>query len=330
MVERRSLRSHTFCTSCFLSAAVWGLALISATSAFAQYNAVGDEILVATLDSPSKFWEKQVAASHGGGFVVAANVHIHAVENRFFQWGRQYSSSGFPIGDPFDISEIDLDSYDGNLSLDMAPGGAFVAAWTNTDVWPHIRVRRFSALASPLGPEIGVENAWDSRVPIAMADSGAFVVVWESESSPGSDDSQTSVQMRRYSSACLPLGNQLQVNTFVNGHQRDPDIAVGPNGSSVVVWESYGSPGDDQHGYSIQARRYGASGQAVGEQYQVNISTVGDQFDPAVSGNPDARFVVVWEHEEESLMARPLVGPTFIFSDGFDTGDFFSWSFVQQ
>jgi hypothetical protein len=242
------------------------------------------------------------------------------------------------------VGPIIVDTYGLDMNVfvqDVAanPIGTFVVVWTSLgspgsdDDEESIQARCFTASGFPMGDQFQVNTTIEGRqfdAKAGMADSGAFVIVWESESSPGSDDSEKSIQMRRYSSACLPLGPQQQVNTFVNGHQRDPDVTVGPNGSSVVVWESFGSPGDDQDGYSIQARRYGAAGQAIGQQYQVNVTIVGDQFDPAVSGNPDANYVVVWEHEEESLMARPLVGPTFIFSDGFDTGDFFSWSFVQQ
>ncbi len=71
-----------------------------------------------------------------------------------------------------------------------------------------------------------------------MADSGAFVITWYSESSPGNDTSSNSIQMRRYSSACTPLADQVQVNTYTPGSQKYPDVAVSPNGSSVVVWQS--------------------------------------------------------------------------------------------
>ena len=99
---------------------------------------------------------------------------------------------------------------------------------------------------------------------------------------------------------------------------------------SVIVWKSIGSPGTDQDSSSVQARRYGANGQPRGDQFQVNLTTAGGQFDPSVSGDPDARYVVVWEQDEEMLMARALLGSILILSDGFEDGTFSAWSFVIQ
>lgn len=406
--------------------------------AWAQMEAVGEEIVVAALESPSRFWEKQVGVSRGGGFVAAANTNLSGDEGLTgHQWGRLYTSYGAPLDTGFLLNEVELGGNDGNLSLDMAPGGAFVAAWVNNDVWYDVRARRFSAFGDPLGPEIEVAEYCSSTARVAMADSGAFVVAhhdggpdrdfvlahiydalgnpvaspivvdtyhptfntfvsdvatnpvgtfvvvwssigspgtdndeesiqarcftafgtplgdqfqvnttiagsqfgakagmadsgafviaWDSDSSPGNDAYQESIQMRRYSSACAPLGDQVQVNTYIPDSQKYPDVAVSPNGGSVVVWQSYGG---SQEGHSIQARLYTADGQPRGDQFQVNVTTTGNQTGPAVSGDPDAKYVVVWEQDEEMLMARIFYGPMLLFADGFESGNTSSWSFV--
>ena len=92
----------------------------------------------------------------------------------------------------------------------------------------------------------------------------------------------------------VPVGEQFQVNSYTTSYQWAPTVAAGSQGSFVVVWESYGSPGTDT-GYSIQAQRYDASGTPAGGQFQVNSYTTGYQWIPSVAANAQGDFVVVWE-----------------------------------
>jgi len=48
---------------------------------------------------------------------------------------------------------------------------------------------------------------------VAVRDNGDFVVVWSSQTSPGTDTSGASVQGQRFASDGTTLGPQFQVNT---------------------------------------------------------------------------------------------------------------------
>ena len=91
-----------------------------------------------------------------------------------------------------------------------------------------------------------------------------------------------------------PLGSQFQVNTYTNNGQNRPSVSVDAVGNFVVVWQSRANAGSDTSLYSIQGRRFDASGNAIGGEFQVNTYTRNDQRYPSVSVDADGDFVVVW------------------------------------
>lgn len=147
------------------------------------------------------------------------------------------------------------------------------------------------------GPELRVNGgtAGQQVLPaVAALAGGGWVVVWQSETSAGSDHSATSIQARLLDAAGVPEGDDLQVNTYTEYGQQNPAVAGLPDGGFVVAWDSDGSPGDDGSSFSVQVRRFGADGAPLGEQQQVNTYTASLQRYPAVASGSDGGFVVVW------------------------------------
>ncbi len=58
------------------------------------------------------------------------------------------------------------------------------------------------------------------------------------------------------------------------------------------------------------------------------MTTTGNQTEPAVSGDPDGKYVVVWGQEDEMMMARLFYGPMKLFADAFESGNTSGWSIV--
>jgi len=150
------------------------------------------------------------------------------------------------------------------------------------------------------GGEIPV-NSYASGVQrssaVAMDGSGRFVVVWMSDGSNGGDASSYSILGQRFDAEGSPLGSELQINSYTTSYQENPSVAVDGAGNFVVAWDSGGSAESDGSGTSIQARRFDADGNAIGEDFQVNSSTAGAQYSPSVAMNAAGSFVVVWESE---------------------------------
>jgi hypothetical protein len=132
--------------------------------------------------------------------------------------------------------------------------------------------------------------------PAVAAGGGGFVVVWDSNGSPGTDASGYSIQGQRYSSGGSPQGAQFQVNSYTTGNQRLSSVASAQDGSFVVVWSSQAS-GTDTSGYSIQGQRFASGGMPQGGQFLVNSYTTGSQLSPAAAPVPGGGFLVVWSSQ---------------------------------
>lgn len=95
----------------------------------------------------------------------------------------------------------------------------------------------------------------------------------------------------------MPLGSEIQVNTYTTDDQRQSAVAYGEDGSFIVVWQSLGSAGTDTSGRSIQGQRFDASGSQEGGPFQINSSTEDSQALPDVAIGPSGEFIVVWSSD---------------------------------
>ncbi|MEM7054135.1 MAG: hypothetical protein AAF446_06255 [Pseudomonadota bacterium] len=149
------------------------------------------------------------------------------------------------------------------------------------------------------------------------AGSPATIAVWDSFGSNGDDSSLLSVQARALDSDGVPVGGQFQVNTFTTNNQSSARVS-GSAQRYVVVWTSQGSPGNDDSLTSVQARLFEADGTPVGDQFQVNQATMGDQFEPDVVMLEDGSFFIVWT--DIALIDSQILGRAYT-ADGTAAGD---------
>lgn len=84
-----------------------------------------------------------------------------------------------------------------------------------------------------------------------------------------------------------------QANSFVTGDQSFPAAAADGADTFLLVWQSFGSPGDDASSSSIQGQAFDAQGGFDGSQFQVNDFTTGSQNVPRAAGLPEG-FLVAW------------------------------------
>jgi hypothetical protein len=124
---------------------------------------------------------------------------------------------------------------------------------------------------------------------VAGRSDGSFVVVWENR--PGADPFDYDIIARRFSSTGVPIGGELQVNTFTSSSQNDPHVAADDTGNFVVVWWS---PGVNLYP-RVMARRFSSSGTPLSDEIQVNTYTTTGNDSPDLAIAPDGRFLVVWD-----------------------------------
>jgi hypothetical protein len=244
---------------------------------------------------------------------------------------RLFTIDGLPLGPRFQVNTTTA----GNQTMpdvSAAPDGDFAVTWQsesssgNDDSGTSVQLRRFDGDGLPIGTDRQVNtytNSDQSRPRVACGGNDRIAVVWESDGSSGDDDASTSVQARVFDGDGVPLGADLQVNSYVLGAQTEPAVAAMADGSFEVVWASDGSPGDDDSYSSIQRRAFNADGGSIGDQLQVNTLILYSQWAPDIAMNAEGDFVVVWDDVLTGLRGRIYRRP--LLADGFESGDTSAW-----
>ncbi len=98
----------------------------------------------------------------------------------------------------------------------------------------------------------------------------------------------------------LASADDVQVNAYTTGDQRSPAVAVDAEGNAVVVWGSDGSSGNDTSAASVQAQLYDGDGAPMGDEFQVNTYTTGNQHYPSVARMASGEFIIVWGSDGSS------------------------------
>ncbi|WP_406683718.1 hypothetical protein N1F78_13655 [Seonamhaeicola sp. MEBiC1930] len=92
------------------------------------------------------------------------------------------------------------------------------------------------------------------------------------------------------------LGNDFQVNSYKDGNQSYPKVAVTPDGKAIVVWESAGQDGD---GHAVAAQKYNSDGSKWGNEFVVNTETKLAQSQPTVAVADDGSHIIFWRSKDQ-------------------------------
>ncbi|HVS16161.1 MAG TPA: hypothetical protein VMV46_19765 [Thermoanaerobaculia bacterium] len=271
----------------------------------------GGAFFVNTLTDEDQF-QPAVAAAGNGAYVVAWQSDVSPGDPEFGSIrARVYGANGSPRGNDF---QVNTSTSGDQVTPDVAiaANGDFVVVWYDDSDRPgtsdprgrDIRARLFRADGTPRGNDFRVNdftNGTQSEPAVGMAPDGRFVVLWQSAGSPGTDNSDNSIQARIFDASGNPIASQFQVNTKIEGSQSLPEVAVDPDGSFLVAWQSATSDESDQDNSSIHVRGYLPNGAAVAPQKQVNERTAGAQFRPYVGAVGGREFLVVWGSNENAI-----------------------------
>jgi hypothetical protein len=151
-----------------------------------------------------------VAIDPKGNFVVVWDGYGSAGSDNFYSGfsvqGQRYDASGAPVGEQFQVNtDTPSDQADPSVASDSA--GNFVVVWDSAGVFGSgdtvsIQGQRFDARGSPVGDQFQINTYATNNhfyPSVAMRPNGNFVVVWDSNGSPGTDTSSSSVQARLFS-----------------------------------------------------------------------------------------------------------------------------------
>lgn len=214
-----------------------------------------------------------------------------------------------PIGGEFPVNLTTGRPQD-DPSVAMASGGRSVVAWSSLlqdGDEDGIYARVFAASGAPLTGEIPVNVTTalaQNQAAAAAAADGRLIVVWVSAQQDGSG---RGVVGRLFAADGTPSPEAI-INTFTAGDQRDPAVAMTPDGRFVVVWASTDQDGS---GFGVYAQAFLASGAPVGPETRVNATTDGDQRNPAVAMAADGRVVVVWQSQGQDGSGWGIYGRAY-------------------
>jgi cysteine-rich repeat protein len=149
-----------------------------------------------------------------------------------------------------------------NVVVDAS--GGFLVVWQSYgqdgSEW-EVFGQRFDPLGVPVGTEFHINTfitQWQLEPRAAMSPDGRFVVVWSGHIQDGS---AWGIFGQRFAADGSPVGVEFQVNTYTQGMQRSPSVAMYDDGGFIVVWTSYGQ---DEDSYGVFAQRYDTLGNPLG------------------------------------------------------------------
>jgi hypothetical protein len=203
-------------------------------------------------------------------------------------FARRYGALG-PLGAEFQVN-VHTTDYELDSDVAIATNGDFVIVWAQPDAdIGGIFARRYAANGDPQGGvfRVNVVTTGYQRFPaVARSSSGDFVVVWQSYQEFGTAND---IVARRFSSSGDPLTGDFLVEATTNENHVHPSVAaLGVDAGYVVVWESVPA-GNTQ----IFGRRFDAAG-TPSAAFHVDTAGTYSHYSPAVGGDSDGNFVVVW------------------------------------
>jgi hypothetical protein len=98
------------------------------------------------------------------------------------------------------------------------------------------------------------------------------------------------------SGSLLRQGPELQVNVTTPFMQRGPDVAAGPGGGYMVVWESDWPTGPDNY-LDVYGRLYDSAGNPRTGELRLNDTTAGGQYGVHIAASSTGEFMAVWNDE---------------------------------
>ena len=229
-----------------------------------------------------------ISARSDGRFVVAWSLFSGEVSARVF------SPEGAPLG-PVITADATSQPKIGPW-VAMGPLGEFIVVWqtflggdpSSGRLLGSLQAQRYGPGSRPRGEKILVSDHFVGGIHVAKDGAGNFLVIWNEVPDAGGGGPH-GIYGRRFSAAGAPLGAVLPLVPFFTTGYRG--LAMAPDGSFVIAWDSPGKDGFDQN---VFAQVFPASGVPSRPAFPVPQKVSGIQRYPWVAINGAGRFVVVW------------------------------------
>ncbi len=207
-------------------------------------------------------------------------------------YAQMYDYAGNPLTPAFQVNTTTT-GQQMDPSVAVGDDGSFVVTWSSDNQdgsgW-GVYAQLFDSDGNPVGGEFQVNTTTDGDQMYSTAAvdaAGDFAIAWQ-----GQDPTTGAwnVYVQRYDATGAPVGGEVQVNPY-GGANTNAQVGMDAAGDAVVVWANNGQDGS---GWGVFGQRFDAAGNAVGDAFQVNTYTAGDQVSPALAMNASGAFAVAW------------------------------------
>jgi len=260
--------------------------------------------------------QRPVAAMDNDGNFVVVWESLDSGGNEWDIFAQRYDAAGTALGGEIPVNTT-VSEYQRRPTIAMDDAGNFVVVWADgdgsTSGW-DIYAQRFDASGNKLGQEFLVNTTVTDgqlRPTAAMDRTGNFVITWQSR---GQDADDYGVIGRLYDAAGVALTGEFIVNTTETNKQWRPSVAMAESGDFVITWESDQTAVDD---WGIFARRYDASGNPIGNKFQVHTNSTRDQQTASIGMAADGEFIITWQSDHPALGDWGVYGQQFAADGSF-------------
>ena len=208
---------------------------------------------------------------------------VASAQSAFSPQGSEYPITGSLPGDQV-FPQVKLNSSGGFLVWqdNMTDGDGLGISAQRIDV----------SLSGTLAPfRVNEQAAGDQENPqVALLNNGSAVFVWQ-----GGKYGFQHIYARFLNKDGTFATGDVLVNTYMNSQQINPVVAALSDGNAVIAWSSYDQDGSLQ---GIFSQRFSASGEKLGNEFQVNQTTRLNQRSPSVTALSSGGFVISWISEK--------------------------------
>lgn len=262
------------------------------------YNAdgtkLGGESRVNTYTDNVQAGQKIAALSDGGWVVTWTSEGQDGSVSGVYQ--QAYNADGSAQGGETLVNTY-IPFWQSSQQVTALSDGGWVVTWSSISQDGSnagIYQQAYNADGSTRGGEtrVNTETAGDQYEPeIVSLASGGWVVIWNSY---GQDGSYIGVYQQAYNADGSTLGGEVQINTYTDDYQWQPQVAALADGGWVVTWQSNLQDGS---GFGVYQQAYRADGTANGNETRVSTATFGQQMEQQVTALADGGWVVAWSSE---------------------------------
>ncbi|HNM75094.1 MAG TPA: PKD domain-containing protein, partial [Accumulibacter sp.] len=278
--------------------------------------AVGNEFKINAVTSSTQA-NVRVAAKGDGGFVVTWDDSSGVDGSGQGVIGQLYDAGGVAVNANFVVNATTSSTQNSSAAAGYSSG--FAVVWSSNQAGGNgsdIYLRRFDNAGNQVAAETRISTVpgapgtaqvgTQTDPDVAAYANGNLVVVWTDQS--GNDGNVYGVYGRTVSAGGT-LSDVFLINTYTTSYQYEARVATLSDGGFVVVWRS-----DNQDGSSagVYGQRYNAAGTKVGDEFQVNESTNGGQYQPDVTGLSTGGFVVTWYNDNYDVGGTGTTADVYI------------------